>query len=212
MKILSYEKYINENNYEGFYIIGWGLGGGFGGIQNFEVIKSHSKDNAEKEAYQNAVELYSTYDGMHGLRSVDDIMEEDGVDSDEAETIYNDEMESWLEYSAEPYTKERENKVKDYHYTNRWSDELDSINESKIYDWKILPEEAIKELESYVDVNDSSNKIEVYPDPQVEGTYALKIYRHSDDLTFNLLWYKGGYDEVDFDVFPPKSDGLKFWI
>ena len=130
MKILSYDKYIIENKYDGFYIIGWGLGGGFGGIQNFEVIKSSSKEHAEKEAYQNSVELYSTYDGMHGLRSVDDIMEEDGVDSDEAETIYNDEMESWLEYSAEPYTKERENKVKDYHYTNRWGDELDSINES----------------------------------------------------------------------------------
>lgn len=83
---------------------------------------------------------------------------------------------------------------------------------SKIYDYKVLPKEAIDELDSYVDVSDNQNKIEVYPDPQVQGTYAVRIYRHSDDSTFTLLWYKGGYDEVDFDEFPPKSGKLNFFL
>lgn len=88
--------------------------------------------------------------------------------------------------------------------------------ESKIYDYKILPKEAIKELEMYVNVDNPSNKIEVYPDPQVEGTYALRITRnehgHTHPEVFTLLWNKGGYDEIDFDEFPPKSGNLKFFI
>jgi len=118
---MKHLKRFNESsNYEGFYIIGWGLSGGFGGIQNYEVIKADSLDEAEKDAYQN-------YSGYHGLRSVDVIMEEDGVDSDEAEEIYNEEREGWLDYVAKPYSKEYEKKVKDYHYNNPYSEEIDSI-------------------------------------------------------------------------------------
>ena len=40
---------------------------------------------------------------MHGLRTADEIMEEDEVDNEEAEMIYNEERDSWLEYSAEKY-------------------------------------------------------------------------------------------------------------
>ena len=86
------------------------------------------------------------------------------------------------------------------------------VNESKIYGIEILPEEALSQLDDYVDYKDSENKIEVIPDPKVEGTYALRIYRKSDNFEFDLLWNRGGYDEVDFNNFPPTSGDLKFFI
>lgn len=119
------KKFNESTQYDGYYIIGWGLSGGFGGAQNYEVIKANSLEEANKESYQRAIDEYEQYEGMHGLRSVDDIMEEDGVDYDEAEEIYNEEREGWLDYSAEPYSKELEKKVKDYHYENRYKKELE---------------------------------------------------------------------------------------
>jgi len=79
-----------------------GLGGGFGGA-NFKEIFMGSKEDAESVAYEFASLDYDQYDGMHGLRSISDIMEEDGVEEDEAEEIYNEEREGWLEYYVEPY-------------------------------------------------------------------------------------------------------------
>jgi hypothetical protein len=113
-----------SNSYEGYYIIGWGLSGGFGGINNYEVIEASSLEEAEKDAYQRAIDEYESYSGYHGLRSVEDIIEEDGVDEEEAEEIYNEEREGWLDYVAKPYSKEYEKKVKDYHYHNPFKDEL----------------------------------------------------------------------------------------
>lgn len=124
MQYISEYKKFNENNYEGYYIIGWGLSGGFGGMHNYEVVIADSQEDAEKQAYSNAIDEYSSYEGLHGLRTVSDIMEEDEVDEDEAESIYNEEREDWLEYSAKPYSKEYENKIKDNHYENRYSDQM----------------------------------------------------------------------------------------
>jgi hypothetical protein len=92
-------------------------------------------------------------------------------------------------------------------------DEFDIIEESYIgiYDYTVLPTKALSELEMYADVK--KDKIEVYPDPQVDGTYAVQVSRADTDFRgkvvyqepFHLLWYSGGFDEVDFDEFPPKS-------
>jgi len=123
---MKHLKRFNENTqYDGYYIIGWGLSGGFGGIQNYEVIMADSLEEADKEAYQRAIQEYEQYEGMHGLRSVDDIMEEDEVDYDEAEEIYNEEREGWIDYSSDPYSKELEKKVEDNHYENRYKKELE---------------------------------------------------------------------------------------
>jgi hypothetical protein len=123
---MKHLKRFNESTqYDGYYIIGWGLSGGFGGIRDYEVIMADSLEEADKEAYQRAIQEYEQYEGMHGLRSVDDIMEEDEVDYDEAEEIYNEEREGWIDYSAEPYSKELEKKVEDNHYENRYKKELE---------------------------------------------------------------------------------------
>lgn len=92
---------------------------------------------------------------------------------------------------------------------------LKKFNEesSKFFGREILPDEALRQLEGYT--NSKDDKIEVYPDPKVEGTYAVRVYR--SDMTFDLLWYKGGFDEVStegnefgFETWPPISSDLKF--
>lgn len=81
-----------------------GLGGGFSSVRYIRTFQG-TKDDAEKEAYQSAIEEYESYEGLHGLRTVDDIMDEDGVDREEAEETYNEERESWLDYYVKPDNK-----------------------------------------------------------------------------------------------------------
>lgn len=116
-----------EDPYDGYFIIGWGLSGGFGGIQNYEVVKGPSLSWADKESYNRAVDEYESYVGMHGLRSVEDIMEEDGVDEDEANEVYNEEMEGWLDYVSMPYSKESEKELSGYHFHNPYKNKIDLI-------------------------------------------------------------------------------------
>lgn len=82
--------------------IRYGLGGGFGGCENkdWEPIEADSLEEAENEAYEQACQEYEMYEGMHGLRSAYQIMEEDGLDEDEAEEEWREERESWLDYEA----------------------------------------------------------------------------------------------------------------
>lgn len=94
-----------------------------------------------------------------------------------------------------------------------------SANESRIYGIEILPQEALVELEMYVDYKNPENKIEVYPDPKVDGTYAVRVYRKKDNFTFDLLWNRGAFDEMSsdenesgFSTWPPVSGDLKFFF
>ena len=81
--------------------IRYGLGGGFGGLGDWETIEAKSYNDALNEAHDRAVELYSSYSGLHGIRSIEDIMEEDGVTEDEANASLEEECESWIDYEAE---------------------------------------------------------------------------------------------------------------
>jgi len=98
---------INESIEQGKWFISYGLGGGFGGANNFEIIDAKDEDEANTYAWEKACEDYESYVGLHGLRTIDEIMEEDNVDEEIAEEIYNQERESWLAYSAEPYDPEK---------------------------------------------------------------------------------------------------------
>lgn len=80
-----------------------GLGGGFGGANFTGEVFTGTKEQAENRAYGAAQEEYDSYEGLHGLRDTQMIMDEDGVDEDEAEQIRNEEMESWLDYWVEPF-------------------------------------------------------------------------------------------------------------
>lgn len=83
------------------YKIFTGLGGGFGGAREYGTYEVSSQDDAEQYAYEVACEEYEGYAGLHGLRSVDDIIEEEGYCEVEAEDAYNEERESWLSYYVE---------------------------------------------------------------------------------------------------------------
>lgn len=98
------------------YIINYGCGCG----EDNEVVSASSLEVAEEYAYQRAIEIYESYEGLHGIRSFADILEEEfnvSVEDEEAEDyyeqaqdIYNEEVESMIGYSAEEYDKE----------THRW--------------------------------------------------------------------------------------------
>lgn len=80
--------------------IRYGLGGGFGGVGNWEEINVSSLEEAENEAYWAACEEYEAYGGMHGLLTIEDIMEEEELSEEEAEEQYREYRESWLDYEA----------------------------------------------------------------------------------------------------------------
>ena len=79
------------------------LGGGFGGCENqeWEYVKAENEDVAMDMAYEIACEEYDMYDGIHGLLSLEDIMDEYECDYEEAREIWQDERESWLDYEVE---------------------------------------------------------------------------------------------------------------
>ena len=80
--------------------IRYGLGGGFGGAGDWEEIEADSLDDAINQAYEYACQEYDQYDGLHGLLTINDIMEEEGCDYDYAEQVWMDDRESWIEYEA----------------------------------------------------------------------------------------------------------------
>lgn len=79
-----------------------GLGGGFGGAKFIEIEEHESRSEASKSAYEYSIEEYENYEGLHGLRTREEIMEaeeiEDECIGDEA---YIEERDGWIEYYVE---------------------------------------------------------------------------------------------------------------
>ena len=78
-----------------------GLGGGFGGATERGIFEFKNEEEANDYAYQQACEEYESMEGLHGLRSYNEIMEEDGLGEEEAELAYNEEREEWLDWRVE---------------------------------------------------------------------------------------------------------------
>ena len=99
-------KTVNRSKLKEYNIYS-GLGGGFGGASYQYTTLCESAEDAEKEAYESAVEEYQSYEGFNSIPtwsdSLDAAMEENpGVPEDElheiADEIYNSIMEEWIEY------------------------------------------------------------------------------------------------------------------
>ena len=88
------------------YKIKYGLGGGFGGARDSEILDCENLEEAEAAAYDMAVEYASMYEGSYGLPDYDKIMEREGCSEEEANDIYHEELENWIDYSAEEYHEE----------------------------------------------------------------------------------------------------------
>lgn len=120
--IKKFNDFINEShesNDNNKWILYYGLGGGFGGARSSTAFEG-SQEDAEMEAWRLACEKYESYEGMYGLRTISDIMEEDGIeDEEEAEQIYNEERDGWLDYWVAPYTDEE---IKKAQYKTHFDD------------------------------------------------------------------------------------------
>ena len=96
-----------------YFKITFGCGCG----ENEEYLEFENEAEANKYAYQSAVEDYESYEGLHGIRSMAEIAEEDfNVDLEDLdydsgtyidiETSYFDERESQIHYSAEEISEQ----------------------------------------------------------------------------------------------------------
>lgn len=99
-------KTVNRSKLKEYNIYS-GLGGGFGEASYQYTTLCESAEDAEKEAYESAVEEYQSCEGFNSIPtwsdSLDAAMEENpGVPEDElheiADEIYNSIMEEWIEY------------------------------------------------------------------------------------------------------------------
>jgi len=83
------------------YKIYAGLGGGFGGGTLQGTEEFDSEEEAGEYAWETACEIYDSYGGLHGLRTLEDIInsdESEGGDVDVAYDIFMEERENWLSY------------------------------------------------------------------------------------------------------------------
>ena len=87
-----------------YYKIYAGLGGGFGGARYEDTEEFKDEEEALEYAYDIACQQYDSYDGMYGLQTVDEIMKEEGVDEEEAEEIWREQREGWVDYYVKPAT------------------------------------------------------------------------------------------------------------
>ena len=96
-----------------YFRINYGCGCG----DNEEYMEFNSQEEADFVAYQLAIDNYESYEGLHGIRSMAEIAEEDfEVELDELdyntamyidiETAYLEEREDQLNYSAEEISRE----------------------------------------------------------------------------------------------------------
>lgn len=93
-----------------YFKIGYGCGCG----ENEDYITAKDQKEADTIAWESAIEDYESYEGLHGIRDMSDIAEDDyGISLDEAddatyndiEQAYIDERESQLDYWAEEITE-----------------------------------------------------------------------------------------------------------
>lgn len=82
------------------YLVKYGLGGGFGGAKESEMLECEDKEKALDAAYELAVEFASHFEGTNGLPDYQQIKEEHQCSEEEANDIYYELLENWLEYSV----------------------------------------------------------------------------------------------------------------
>lgn len=97
-----------------FYNIYAGLGGGFGGASYRYTMDFSSEDEALKCAYLEARDEYESYAGMHGLFGPEDAWENpedygvDEMDDETIEMLYEEDLESWVDYYVTPTDEDNE--------------------------------------------------------------------------------------------------------
>lgn len=99
------------------YDIYAGMGGSFGGPTFVDTLDFTTAEEADKYAYDEAWLEYESYAGLNGIISWDEIYNEceengefEGMSNWQAEeyvnNLYQEEVESWIEWYAEPHVDE----------------------------------------------------------------------------------------------------------
>lgn len=84
--------------------IRYALGGGFGGTQFKDWETIDAKDLAEAE--EEACNEYRSYEGMHGLfNREEELVENPDLTEADLDAMERDDIESWIEFEAQPYRK-----------------------------------------------------------------------------------------------------------
>lgn len=100
------------------YRIYAGLGGSFGGgYYQYTTDDDYTKQQASEEAYEQAIEVYESYAGLHGLMDYSEALEQAEQEifeydyetreewqkdlEDYALDVYNQEVENWIDYWVE---------------------------------------------------------------------------------------------------------------
>lgn len=104
-----------EISFMKYFRIEFGCGCG----DNEEYMKFETLEAAEDYAYESAISDYQSYEGLHGVRGMNEIAEEDFgvedldevIDNDRSlyqdiELAYHEEVENSISYSAEELTEE----------------------------------------------------------------------------------------------------------
>lgn len=89
--------------------------------RNEEILEFENQREAEEWAYQNSIESYDSYAGLHGIMSIEDIMEEEDVDYETAEEIYAEYRENEINYNAEVFDENNEYHSAILEDQGRWS-------------------------------------------------------------------------------------------
>ena len=108
-----------------------GLGGGFGGSSYNTTEDYDTYDQAVEAAYDLAFEEYQSYEGLHGIRSENEIkeeyMEENGIfdesdlgqeDWDFIADAYREEVEGWICYHAVLASEDPEQDMSEEDFAN----------------------------------------------------------------------------------------------
>lgn len=81
---------------------------GLGDYWVYEIFKVDDEFDASTLAWELACDQYESYVGLHGIRDISEIMEEENCDENDAYEIFQDERENWLDYW---YSFDIENKI-----------------------------------------------------------------------------------------------------
>lgn len=89
-----------------------GLGGSFNNCEYRGTIECETIQEAEKYAYDLAVDVYESYAGYHGLLTWDEVAEENdldiNIDIEEINDLYNEELDTWCEFYAVPFDEDKD--------------------------------------------------------------------------------------------------------
>lgn len=83
------------------YKIFAGLGGGFGGAKYITTTDDVEKSYAESKAYEEACNIYYSYEGLGLFNREDELEEDPDLTDDDLDAMELDDKESWIEYWVE---------------------------------------------------------------------------------------------------------------